>query len=333
MNINACLTCDNCIIAEQKLITLTRGGGTAHLFFTCVNNCLKDAYGNPNSIVARDYIVDLKTMQAWRDGGDHVPDEGCPNYIFNTKLDPELKKEGCLKYIDSVNLEPVIKRAIKMKTISLGKNFPNIQLDDTVDIGELSDGYHTFNELYEHRILLFLALMKTSANDSLVKDYGWSKRHSDGELCFGGGWCIGWIVLENGLEIRYHFNESYVTPEILHLEHLFGREYSGKEETIDGLKYLIAGQSQVLDNILKKIDSIYLTKPIYFSKSGYEKKSICGTIIISGLLLEENVEELKYIVVKPFNDDNLLVNYFILEIDGLLVSIDNIHFTPFRNII
>ena len=221
-----------------------------------------------------------------------------------------------------------------MKTISLGKNFPNIQIDDSVDLGELSDGYHTFNELYEHRINLFLALMKTSISNPAVKECGWSKRHSDGELCFGGGWCIGWIVLENDLEIRYHFNENYITPEILELEHPIGRKYNGKEETIEGLKFLTSNQANhAIDRIIKKIDSIYLFKPVYFSKAKTEKKSICGTIVISGLLLAENVKDLKYIVIRPENNDNLLVDFFILEVDELLISIDNINFTSFKNII
>ncbi len=31
--------------------------------------------------------------------------------------------------------------------------------DETQDMGNVSDGYHTFNELYEHRHMLFLLLM------------------------------------------------------------------------------------------------------------------------------------------------------------------------------
>ena len=56
---------------------------------------------------------------------------------------------------------------------------------------EISEGYHTFSELYDHRIMLFLALMKAASDAGL--ECGWSRRHDDGELCFGGGWVIGWI--------------------------------------------------------------------------------------------------------------------------------------------
>lgn len=54
-------------------------------------------------------------------------------------------------------------------------------LDGKVDIGEISDGYHTFNQLYDHRNLLFLNLVtanpalsfKTWLNDKKEKREGW----------------------------------------------------------------------------------------------------------------------------------------------------------------
>lgn len=77
-----------------------------------------------------------------------------------------------------------------------------------------SDGYHTFGELYDHRITLFIALCKSI--DSVAKvdlECGkpvicpvWrSKRHSDGELCFGTGtqYVLG-IGKEKGKQITYH---------------------------------------------------------------------------------------------------------------------------------
>lgn len=49
------------------------------------------------------------------------------------------------------------------------------------DIGKLSDGYHTFDDLYNQRCILFAKLVE------VYKDKAWkTKRHEDGELCFGG---------------------------------------------------------------------------------------------------------------------------------------------------
>jgi len=45
-----------------------------------------------------------------------------------------------------------------------------------VDMGEVSDGYHTFNELYDHRVRLFSSLMHSYSGLSW-----WSRKHSDGE--------------------------------------------------------------------------------------------------------------------------------------------------------
>ena len=71
------------------------------------------------------------------------------------------------------------------------------------DIGELSDGFHTFNDLYEQRMILFAALVKA------YKDKAWkSYRHEDGECCFGGGWFIVGIDTPEG-SYTYHYENKY----------------------------------------------------------------------------------------------------------------------------
>lgn len=68
--------------------------------------------------------------------------------------------------------------------------------------GETSDGYHTFNELYEFRMLYNAAFFNelSPALEGVHK----SKRHSDGELCFGGGWFIVTAYLK-GKQISNHY--------------------------------------------------------------------------------------------------------------------------------
>ena len=71
------------------------------------------------------------------------------------------------------------------------------------DIGELSDGFHTFNGLYEQRMILFAALV------SAYRDKAWkSYRHEDGELCFGGGWFIVGLDTPKG-SYTYHYENKY----------------------------------------------------------------------------------------------------------------------------
>ncbi len=69
------------------------------------------------------------------------------------------------------------------------------------NVGEVSDGFHTFNELYDHRIALFLALAKQLK-------LGWkSHLHSDGSSY--GGWFIVGLTLPNGYDITYHLPKEY----------------------------------------------------------------------------------------------------------------------------
>ena len=68
------------------------------------------------------------------------------------------------------------------------------------DRSQISDGCHTFAELYEHRHGLTLALMK-----AMPRHFWFSQRHHDGELCFGEGkWFIIGAELPDSGEITYH---------------------------------------------------------------------------------------------------------------------------------
>lgn len=80
--------------------------------------------------------------------------------------------------------------------------------------GSTSDGYHTFDELYDFRMLYHAAFVNmaqatTEAWDedlpvSTVK----SRKHSDGEPCFGGGWFIVVTTLPTG-QISNHYQEEF----------------------------------------------------------------------------------------------------------------------------
>lgn len=75
------------------------------------------------------------------------------------------------------------------------------QLTIPCDVGEVSDGYHSFNELYEHRCALFCALMKSRPDN-----VSWvSKAHNDGSSM--AGWFIAGMNLPTGT-VTYHLPES-----------------------------------------------------------------------------------------------------------------------------
>ena len=74
-----------------------------------------------------------------------------------------------------------------------------IEVDDE-NMGEVSDGFHTFAELYDHRCHLFAALVST------MPQRAWkSRKHSDGSGF--DGWFIAGLDLAPGT-ITYHLPES-----------------------------------------------------------------------------------------------------------------------------
>lgn len=74
---------------------------------------------------------------------------------------------------------------------------------DTKITEETSDGYHTFKELYEFRKVYNAVLFNEWASQGKYNIHK-SKRHSDGEECFGGGWFIVMATLPTG-QISNHY--------------------------------------------------------------------------------------------------------------------------------
>lgn len=68
---------------------------------------------------------------------------------------------------------------------------------------EISDGYHTFNELYEFRKQYNAALFNEWGKKGKYNVHK-SIRHYDGELCFGGNWFIVVALLPSG-QITNHY--------------------------------------------------------------------------------------------------------------------------------
>lgn len=69
-----------------------------------------------------------------------------------------------------------------------------------IDMGEVSDGYHTFNELYHHRAILFSVICNNH------KDIAWkSKQHHDpSDPMYDGMFIVGINTPEG--QARYHYD-------------------------------------------------------------------------------------------------------------------------------
>lgn len=84
------------------------------------------------------------------------------------------------------------------------------------DLGELNDGFHTFNELYDYRMLYNAAFFNSLAYYDNWADGSWhveynvhkSKKHHDGEECFGGWGFIVMADLPTG-QISNHYAMEY----------------------------------------------------------------------------------------------------------------------------
>jgi hypothetical protein len=78
----------------------------------------------------------------------------------------------------------------------------NERLRELLASGEASDGYHTHRELYEYRMLYNAHAARgwLAAGIPVVRSW----RHSDGELCFGGGWFIVSADLPTG-QVSNHY--------------------------------------------------------------------------------------------------------------------------------
>jgi len=91
------------------------------------------------------------------------------------------------------------------------------------EIDDVSDGFHTFRQLYYQRMMLFAVIVKQN------KDKAWkSLRHEDGELCFGGGWFVVGIDTPEG-SYTYHYEDSFYSLfDCIELER--GKHWDGHTE-------------------------------------------------------------------------------------------------------
>ena len=69
----------------------------------------------------------------------------------------------------------------------------------------ISDGYHTFQELYDYRMVYNAAMFNLLPKSFNVHK---SLRHNTGEECFGGGWFIVMADLPTG-QVSNHYETKY----------------------------------------------------------------------------------------------------------------------------
>lgn len=76
----------------------------------------------------------------------------------------------------------------------------NKLIKEGCDTNLISDGYHSFGELYDHRIVLWIALCRRLHGD--VQMTWRTHAHSDGS--YWGGWFLLGVPQWGGDQITYH---------------------------------------------------------------------------------------------------------------------------------
>lgn len=106
-----------------------------------------------------------------------------------------------------------------------------VGLENFLDVGEVSDGFHTFNQLYEHRNLLFCFLLTLIYRENLSKFQVWKAlKHSDGTMfdSNNGDWFIAGLSDETGSrQITYHMSKSRYWGLLDIPEREFAPKYDG----------------------------------------------------------------------------------------------------------
>lgn len=82
----------------------------------------------------------------------------------------------------------------------------SITMDGEEVTGKISDGYHTFDELYDHRITLWIALCKIAqTRDTCVwQTHTWRSQahHPDDQEMYDGWFVLG--MGSEGFQMSYH---------------------------------------------------------------------------------------------------------------------------------
>lgn len=102
-----------------------------------------------------------------------------------------------------------------------------IPLSDA-DTRKVSDGYHTFEELYDHRVLLFIALAMDT--NHVAK---WKPHYP--------GWPVLFLETMKAGQISYHFPEKYLPIVEKHFSRDDNWEWDGhtSADVLERLKKLV----------------------------------------------------------------------------------------------
>lgn len=115
--------------------------------------------------------------------------------------------------------------------VKLNKAIKDLENDNKLDTNDISDGSHTFEELYYHRMILFSIICE------MFKESAWkSKLHEDGTM-FDNYFIVGISTPEG--DYSYHYSMEYWNTFNV-IELVTAPEYDGHQpDDIDRLLSLL----------------------------------------------------------------------------------------------
>lgn len=183
---------------------------------------------------------------------------------FQIYLDTQLEKEdynivnkSIVGGSDSLDFYKILIDNVKNSRVSEDLDFiknlngiiNGLRDNDKFDVSKISDGYHTFEELYDYRVI-YNAMAFNQFYDAGLYDVHKSTRHYDGELCFGGDWFVVVAMLPSG-QITNHYPLKYYNIFKIQDVPKAKYEYDGhtpqeaKERMLEFLNYGYIGQDKV----------------------------------------------------------------------------------------
>jgi hypothetical protein len=130
---------------------------------------------------------------------------------FESAINEDIKfVEGIKHFFKHDDATRVMEHVKSVLEASVDYHYPNHPEPEAEpgDMGEVSDGYHTFNELYRYRMLYNAAFFNLLARNGQVEVCK-SRKHSDGEKCFGSDdWFIVMAILPTG-QVSNHYESKY----------------------------------------------------------------------------------------------------------------------------
>jgi hypothetical protein len=162
------------------------------------------------------FLIDSIRFEHTNQSENYVWDEGKISDLLveykNVKIEEKNNPTGIDIGLKLKKIEEELYKALNDLDVRLWKERKDKEKEKIInefveskpeDKGEISDGYHTFNELYEYRKLYNAALFNEWYKNNRY-DVHKSKRHHNGEKCFGGEYFIVVAMLPTG-QISNHY--------------------------------------------------------------------------------------------------------------------------------